>query len=87
MAHTNSNPTDGSTNGVSMNDPCPSCGELFGRKEGGGSFGEVPDKTSGDATIARSSDGQLMVAVEFPCPNCGQDLLVEDLMDGVMYAE
>lgn len=60
---------------VSEDDNCPNCGAAFGRDEERDGI----DKFDADkAEVYRADDGGLYFSVEFACPECDADLLVED---------
>ncbi|RJT04694.1 hypothetical protein [Halococcus sp. IIIV-5B] len=73
---------------VELDDPCPNCGAMFGQNESGRvrRRDPLPESIEGGATIRRM-DGNLTFEVEFSCPECGQDFLVEDLTDGSMTTQ
>ena len=73
---------------VELDDPCPNCGAMFGQNESGRvrRRDPLPESIDGEAAIRRI-DGNLIFKVEFSCPECGQDFLVEDLTDGSMTTQ
>lgn len=79
--------SDISSRSVDLDDPCPSCGEMFGQRVGSRENETLPDRFGGDAEIFRLSNGKLGFSVTFECPNCGQDFLAEDLIPGEVTAE
>ena len=79
--------TDSLPDRIATDDPCPNCGEPFGRRDGRREHETLPDRIEGDAEVRRLSDGTLCFEVEFPCPTCGQEFVVEDLSDGAIYPE
>lgn len=78
--------SEGVTN-VDLDEPCPNCGEMFGRQDGTRPGERLPEKIDGEAIVRRMKDGALVFEVQFPCPVCGLEFLVEDLTDGTMTTE
>lgn len=73
---------------VASDDPCPNCGEAFGRREAPSRFGgSLPEMIDGDARVFRNREGVVCFEVSFSCPGCGQDFLAEDLQGGALVAE